>query len=518
MIDKKDYFKIFLIIILILQPLIELDYLAYDFLHQFNIPRLTTILRYLIFPSCIIYGFYKYDSNKKRSLLLGLGYVGILLIYFIMHSNYAESIVSQMILSNNFYFSMFQEFVYLLTLMLPYFLIYLFYNIGFTVKDFKYVVIGLSIAISVPILISNIFVFGYSTYLPKLKDNIFSWYTDGYINFKPRELPGKFYFQFGNPIGVLLFMILPLLYYYNLKEDNLKYKVMITITIIIQSISMFILSTRVSVYGAILAPIIFIIINLFTRFISKNNNSKVLSNLFPLIMIIILSLNISYTPMIQSQLDYAKEDNKLLEDNKIIEENRDSVNKMLDNSINIDDPILIDTFKKYGIDNKLITATPKYYYLDYYPYTFDAYFWNDLLFNTPLKDRVDGRQFQKIFLFNKINKLKDNNYKYLGVGYSTFMNGGLILENDFIQQYYSFGLIGFILLLCPWFIMLMYGLFKVLINFKNNSSMELLILAVSLLFGLVGALASGNVIDHYITTTFMAILTSLLLRLVNRKA
>ena len=512
--NKFDYFKIVLIVLLILQPLIELDYLAYDFLHQFNLPRLTTILRYLIFPICIIYGFYKYDNSKKKSIIIILSYIGLLLIYFILHSNYATSILNQIVVPSNFYYNLFQELTYVLTLVLPYFLIYLFYKVKLTIKDLKYVVIGLSIAISIPIIVSNLLVVGYSTYLPELKDNIFSWFTDGYINYEPRALSGKFYFQFGNPIGVLLFMILPLLYYFNFKEKSFIYKVMI----IVQSIAMFILSTRVSVYGAILSPLIFLIINLFTKFIMKNNNSKLNSNVLALVMIIILSLTINYTPMIQSQLAYAKADNKLLENNQIIDENKAKVNELLANSNTINDSILIETFEEYGLKQGLITATPKCYYLNFYPYTFDAYFWNDLLFNVPLENRIDGRQFQRLFLFNKIDKLDNDTNQYLGVGYSTFMNGGLVLENDFVQQFYSFGIIGFILLLCPWFMVIIYGVCIIIKNYKKKLNFEVIILASSLIFGLLGAVASGNVIDHYITTIFMALLISILLSLVNKKA
>ena len=59
------------------------------------------------------------------------------------------------------------------------------------------------------------------------------------------------------------------------------------------------------------------------------------------------------------------------------------------------------------------------------------------------------------------------NYKYqnltpaqkvLGMGYSTFMNGSIVLEQDFKQQVYTLGYAGVMLCCVPWLLVALFGL------------------------------------------------------------
>ena len=46
-----------LLLILAFQPIIDLDYLIYPFLNQFGLPRPSTLIRFLLIPSLIVWCF-----------------------------------------------------------------------------------------------------------------------------------------------------------------------------------------------------------------------------------------------------------------------------------------------------------------------------------------------------------------------------------------------------------------------------------------------------------------------------
>ena len=64
--------KGFVLLLFIIQPLIDLDYLIYPFLDQFGIPRPSTIIRFLIIPLAVLWTFFLADENKKKTLLFGV--------------------------------------------------------------------------------------------------------------------------------------------------------------------------------------------------------------------------------------------------------------------------------------------------------------------------------------------------------------------------------------------------------------------------------------------------------------
>ena len=72
-IDKvlsKENILMMTIILIIIQPLIDLDYLIYPFLNKLGLPRISTIIRFILIPIMIIIVFYKFEDNKKKSLII----------------------------------------------------------------------------------------------------------------------------------------------------------------------------------------------------------------------------------------------------------------------------------------------------------------------------------------------------------------------------------------------------------------------------------------------------------------
>ena len=149
------------------------------------------------------------------------------------------------------------------------------------------------------------------------------------------------------------------------------------------------------------------------------------------------------------------------------------------------------------------------YYTEYYSYQHDPKFWFDVCM-MPVFDRVNGRQIETIFFNYKYQNLTSPE-KLLGMGYSTFMNGSIVLERDFVMQIYTLGYIGELLCVVPWILICLYGLVQFIRNWKKLLNLENMMLIVSLGAGLGSAYLSGHMLDQFITTIFMALIVAVLL-------
>lgn len=509
---NKETFKWIIIVMIIIQPLIELDYLMYDFLNQFGIPRLSTIFRFIIMPLIVIGGFFVFDKNKKRTIIFTTIYGVILGTYFILHTQNAIAIRQDLYLPPNFYFNLFHELTYVMTMVLPYFFMYVIYQASFKDKFVKMISLGISTVISIPILLSNLFVFGHSTYVGYTQANFISWFFGIYETVHPRQLASKFFFVEGNTIGIVLFMLLPILYYYFYKATHKKERIAIGSLIVVQSLSMIILSTRTATYGAILGAVAFLGIYLFCTLIMKNAKFEKLTLIFTVLVITMCGIIIPVSPAIVNQQIDNVNDKAVLDDNYILEEGKGGVSKDLGGAKTKYDPALVYAFEQYAIKSNLLSTVPTMYYMEWYKYTYDAYWWLDLLFNVPFHERVNGRQIQTLFIEYKWSEAPNPTVDYaLGLGYSTMMNGSLILERDFVQQYYSFGYIGWILMVAPWILVTLIGAFLVLRHPKKNLRMDVLIFAAAVCFGLFSAYSSGHTLDEFTSSVFMAFLVGILL-------
>ena len=84
-INNDKYLSIAVILLIALQPIIDMDYLVYDFLDQFGLPRLSTIIRFIIIPCLVLWTFYLKDKNKKKTFIFALIYGICLVVYFVLH-------------------------------------------------------------------------------------------------------------------------------------------------------------------------------------------------------------------------------------------------------------------------------------------------------------------------------------------------------------------------------------------------------------------------------------------------
>lgn len=510
-INNEKYLTIAVVLLVALQPLIDMDYLVYPMLDKFGLPRLSTIIRFIIIPLLIIWTFYLKDQNKKKTFIFGGIYGVCLAIYFVLHGKQSLDLLPRLYLTDNFYFNWFHELTYILTLVLPFGITYCIYHLHFSEKLVKNITYFMSSIISIPIFLGDLFVFGKSTYYGYTIANFFSWFNGIYIDNHPRELASKFFFNEGNTIGILMFGLLPLLYYFFSKAKNKKEKGLVLGLIVIHSLSMQILGTRVATYGAVIIPIIFIVLYVFDCFIMKHQKLKV--NIVALVgaCAVLFYFILPYTPAIQNQKVDAINDLALLE-NGVADEGREKLKDGEDLIPGTKEYLDFYTymFEAYGIKGRYAQSIPSMYYADWYSYKHDPKFWCDMILDRPVEERCGGRQIQTIFMDYKYEELSGSE-KILGMGYSTFMNGSILLEKDFTQQIYTLGYAGEILAIAPWVIVTCFGAVVVLIKWKTLMTLDTTVYAVSLVSMLGSAYMSGHTLDQFVTTCFMAMLVAILL-------
>ncbi|MFI3283850.1 MAG: O-antigen ligase family protein [Erysipelotrichaceae bacterium] len=513
----KENIIILATILVALYPILELDYLAYDFLNSLGIPRLTTIMKFIVLPLLGLCIFLAFEKNKKRAFIGSGIYAMIFIIYFILHVQVADGLQYSLRLTSNFVFRISDEVIYFVTLLIPLIYVWLFQMMDITERILKKVVLVSSMATALPIFLSNIFIFGMSTYEGYTIDSIFSWFSLPFneeLN-HPRYYASKFFFEEGNTIGVLLIMVLPLLYYFFLKAEKRKEKLGIAGLIIIHSLAMIVLGTRIATYGAMLVPAV-ILAAYFVLILLKKEVFKKAFIVFSVVMIVSTNLILPYTPAYQNQLldarDYGfiKLDSQSLAEAEDDRKGGEDLEAFSEEWINF----YVFMFETYSY---LIGVTPPVYYTEWYDYRHDPKFWVDLALDYELEERVNGRQVQQIFTDYKYDQLTSYE-KVMGMGYSTFMNGSIVLEKDFAQQFYTLGYIGFALVMAPWLV-LVAGLGILLVVGYKKGSWNLLnvLLMMSLLVGLLSSYTSGHVMDEMSTSLFIGLCLGVLVKRVRNE-
>ena len=358
--------------------------------------------------------------------------------------------------------------------------------------------------------LKNLFVFGKSTYQGYTIDNFLSWFSLPFTIYwhHPRKYATKFFFEEGNTIGILMLMILPFLYYFFYKEKNKIKKFLIALLIIIHSLAMIILSTRLATYCSVLVPVAMFIIYIFMLIIKKEKIQLVYIGFIVFVCTICASI-IPYCPAYQNQLidakDYTfiKSDDNQRDEGKGLLVNGDGLEKWNKEWLDF----YIYMFEDYQF---LMNVTPPIYYTTWYSYEYDPEFWVDLIFNYELEERVNGRQIETIFTKYKWDELT-NIQKLTGFGYGTFMRGGIVIERDFVQQYYSYGLVGVVLIMGAWLILLVYAGIKLLFGYKKWNYFNFVVMMV-ICMGFVSSYVSGHTFDELTTSLFISMCLAYLIK------
>ncbi len=537
MIKSPSFYGILVFIFLVIQPLVDLDYLLNDFLKQYHLIVPSTIVRFLILPLLAVGAFILVDKHKKRTFI-GAAIIAIIWIaYVVLHFISTKNL--DLFLPANYQFLTGIELKYILTMTLPFVLMYVVWMANFSEKSFNRVILCVSTFVCGVIFITDLLAISKGSYGGYTQSSFISWFMGGYEQYKATQLTSKGFFQEANVIGALLFTLLPLLYKV-LYEVKRKWPVMILI--VIHSLCMMIVGTRVATLGTIAVAVIAFIGYLIILLL-KQGRLQVVSLAFMAFMIAFCSLVFPYSPAIKHQQENAVQIQSNREDNQVIPDLSSGLegmegdsfeynwalinivrnNAWLENAVQIqsnreDNQVIPDLSSGLeGMEgdsfeynwalinivrnNAWLIGMPAYY--DYiYEIEFDPVFWKHVL-EQPFEVRTDGRDLQKLFAEYKWDMLTPKQ-KLFGTSYSTVSQGGFIIEQDFLRQYYTLGILGAIIFTGPYLVLTAACGVNMLRRFKSMVTFENGMLLVSVGAGLGAAYYSGHVLDTLLTSFFIA--------------
>lgn len=495
---NNENLVVLMMAVVIVQPIFDIDYLLFPLLDKINVPLPSTFLYFIGLPLLIFFAFLIKEQNKKRTLIFAGIYIGLIGVYTIAHHFYVRDMFEQLYLTNRYIYSVSTEIRYILTLVIPFGLVYAFYRTELNTDSIKKIVIVSSALISVPIFLSNLFLFGPATYYdgPTLA-NFPTWFFGIYETHHPKSLTTKFFFSEGNTTGIILFSIYPLLIRQLFTE---KRRLLVLSLIFIQGWAMYVLATRVATYGVPLMIAAVIFVYLFLVVLKKER-----FNWKPFVMLIVIFsiffASLPLTPAVKNLEIDNRNDLAVFEN----DENRKEWKDEIDNIDLIPGTAEFNYYYQHIFEVYYWLLTiPDVYYKWYYPYVIDPKFYVDLIFEYEFWERKSGRQFQQIFFDYKWDKL-DDTQKLFGFGYSRFMMGSILIEQDFVMQTYTLGYIGVALLNLPWIGVVLYMLYLALRRIKSACNFDLIVLAISIVSILGGAYLSGHVLDQFFSTTYLAL-------------
>ena len=505
---REDLIRLFLITYAMV-IILDCDEYLYPFFQSIHLPLPSTILTFIWLPLFLLLVFYRLEENKKKvfisAVVLGIVY----LVYFALHHLNCKDLVKTLFLPGNYYYSLYQEFSYYVRMILPLLYIYVAYKLNPSTEDVERLVIMLSCLIAIPILVTNIFTCSPSTYEGWTKANLFTWFFGIYDTYTPREIATSFFFSEGNTTGMVLFMIYPILLNITRKRHmDLK----LVALLVVQGLAMYCLATRVATYGVILMTAAYIAIYFFCMLLKKVQFDKKMLMIY--IAIIALFAGIfPYSPAHVNQGINQMNDWYIIENEQMRKERRDE----------LEDPELEPYSEEYinywsyiFEDNAFFLSIPPIYFTDYYYYRFDPKFWVDIIFEYDFYDRASGRDIENIFFRYKWKNLSTRQ-KLLGMSYSIPMEGGIVVEQDFVSQYFTHGPIGAFLLCAPWLAGLLFVIVMALKRFKELIGVDILVFGLSLTAGLFSGYHSGHLLCEVFGSLLLATLLGRLLRYVTEK-
>ena len=112
-----------MVLVVLLQPIIDIDYLLYPLLDPIGIPLPSTIIYFIGFPIVIALAYLIKEQNKKKVFLFSTLYLGIVASYFIAHHLIVKDMFELLYLTNRYKYTLVNELKYVLTLIIPFGLI-----------------------------------------------------------------------------------------------------------------------------------------------------------------------------------------------------------------------------------------------------------------------------------------------------------------------------------------------------------------------------------------------------------
>lgn len=482
--NNKELYKKMVIIFFMIMPL-------FDVIYFYN--HLTTFIRIFLITILLIWTIYLYrDSHKNLKYLI----IYYLLIAVYLAINYFRSSNFNSLIPGNFNYSVISEAFTLIKLSVPFTLMYILNYVEFKKKDYFLVIKTWVILIAGSIVLLNILKCSLSSYTNEfVKYSIFSWGQ----NLPYTELATKGLFAYANQEAVIMLLLL-IISIYNYLTNNKKRNIFY---IILLTLGMLMLGTRISTYGGNLVFIGIYLFYFIFQIINKSKINKKSLLLIPIILVWLLVLPLSPNSSRVGEINQSIEKIETTE----IDESATAVGTTnIINNVPIDDELKefeekiqspICLCNELTLEEKMEYIEKKYnsivisdnFYKDFYPYQYDPDFWVDIV-NTQQKVYINYR-YLELKIIQRVVENNDDKFDILFGITNTRIQNIVNIERDIILQYYAFGIIGFIVIML-YYIYNLYLLIKKTVMKKTY--LEFCLLS-SLIFYLVCAFMSGNIIN-----------------------
>lgn len=501
-----------LILFVILQPFLDIFWLYQPPISDFLGMSPATIIR-ILFIAAIGVMFLIADRSQKIKVFFGV-YVGLLLVYFVLHQWNAGHFTSLM--PGNFGYSTFGELFYIVRMVMPLFMIVVVYRTSFTDRALEYVVSWLSGLTAGSIVVTNLLGISLGSYIHQwgkgnifqqfprqhITGSIFAWFTS--------KAQGDFYgfaskgfFNHANTVSAMLLMLLPLVLYFLLTNFNVKN----VILAVLQMLAGLELGTKAAAYGTVGIMALFLVFYLYFAFIGREMPFK-WQHFVALAAILLLAVGLfHFSPNGNRRVSEAQIEEMAEDNGKDTAKDIKKINKKLKKLI------------KAGNDKKTAKYIEKHtselalnhdFATKSYPVHHDLTFWLGVL-KWPVWQRMNYRGLQNA-IWQRTSHLSNNGKdKLFGFGYTRLSNMGLI-ERDFVSQYYAMGIIGMIFLVVPYLGILLLAAIMILLHFRNRFTFRNVALGVSCAVTLALSLYAGYVMDYLTATLMLAFFMGQLLR------
>lgn len=391
--------------------------------------------------------------------------------------------------------------------LLPLIILFVFCKLNIDSKELLKILSFLSLFISLIIILTNIFKVSFISYGSYYEDkrtienNIFKWGSE-LKNSKDINLYTSIgWFYSANQMSAILSALTFITAAFALKKNKLLY----FFIFLIDCIALLMISTKTALFAIFLSIAFVFCYSLCQYIITKQNILTIKSALsFSIITIIMILLYLN-SPVRYKLFKYIDNSNK----------NINSVELAIEDSSKNGDLLTID-YSADNIQEQLINLLKKasgYFgipneFINLYPVDNNKDFW----FNLIQKPASEISNFRKVkfYIYKDIIKNNDNilGDKLLGIGYTSNFPE---LEKDVLNQNILFGYIGTLVLVIPFFIVLLYCFAKLIFNFKKYMRIEFYALFVASCYIILAALYSGHIFGSFIPTVVLSIILGTLL-------
>jgi len=487
--DKK--LVIFLSLFMILQPFLD----ARVFFENENLQifgfTIPTIVRCVgIFVLCILS---LRHVKKDKDHLFYCFYFFLLGVYIVIHHFVGKNSLN---IPPSYTYSLFTEIFYFIRMIFPFVIMYCAKYSKLSYQGFIKIIIYSSTIFGAIIVISNILHISLPSYVIEYDHNIFNifeWFTVGTDAHYFEVYTSKGWFFMANQIGGIMVLLLPLNYYDFIRNPRF----INFISSLLLSVSMLMLGTRVSCYGMIAITLIMCIMGFFFGYIMKHVEKR--NILIFCIFSIMISALFSIAPIHKRIYGYGEVDNLEISLTDV-EEYYESENSK-------------EMFVLQNYDERKIQ---KAYIYKLYPVKYDVDFWYDFISNNT-GYVVENRELQRV-ITERIAELNPGlEYSLFGYTFSRFRNGYMYIENDFIVHYFTIGILGILLLLCPWIVIMLKGCYHVSKNKFNKMDFLSCTILFSMAICISASTMSGHIMDELIVTLYLGLVGGYFLKYIKEE-